>query len=361
MLFDPRPKKLINEIFDREKEISTLRSSLDSPLILIYGLRRVGKTSLVLSTLNSLKADYLFLDARVFEQKEYISYKDFLSIVEKEVNEKINGFKGLENLLSKIRGVSIAGVSVSFSWGKTDKVEFVDILTKVDQWAKDNNRKVIIVIDEAQELLKLRGYNILPSIAYAYDHLDRLSFIITGSEVRAFSKFLKLDDINSPLYGRAHVKMQLGPFDRNASIEFLKKGFEEHKIAFEKGDKVYDEFGGNPGWLTLFGYLAIKEGFDTAMEEAGESARGLLKKEFMSFLNEGGRIGSRNRYIRVIKSCKEGCTWSDIKASLEALEGREINDKATFKLIKNLMEYSFLIKENGKYRLSDKLLGEALR
>ncbi len=48
MLFDPRPKKSINEIFDREKAISTLRSSLNSPLILIYGLMRVGNTDKLL-------------------------------------------------------------------------------------------------------------------------------------------------------------------------------------------------------------------------------------------------------------------------------------------------------------------------
>jgi len=65
MLFDPKPKK-ISDIFDRKEEIETLKRFLGSsePLILVYGLRRMGKTSLILSTLNSIKIDYLFLDIR---------------------------------------------------------------------------------------------------------------------------------------------------------------------------------------------------------------------------------------------------------------------------------------------------------
>ena len=59
-----------------------LKKFLNSePLILIYGLRRRGKTSLILSTLNDLKADYLFLDIReITKQKSRVYYKDFLSL-----------------------------------------------------------------------------------------------------------------------------------------------------------------------------------------------------------------------------------------------------------------------------------------
>ncbi len=41
MLFDPRPKTSLNEVFDREKEIGLLKSSLNlkTPLITVHGLR----------------------------------------------------------------------------------------------------------------------------------------------------------------------------------------------------------------------------------------------------------------------------------------------------------------------------------
>jgi hypothetical protein len=76
----------LKDIFDRENEIKLLKNSLDSPLIVIIGLRRTGKTSLVKSVLNSFKVTYLFLDMRKFENREYIVYKDFIKTLEREVN-----------------------------------------------------------------------------------------------------------------------------------------------------------------------------------------------------------------------------------------------------------------------------------
>jgi AAA+ ATPase superfamily predicted ATPase len=52
-------------------------SALDSPLILVEGLRRTGKTSLVKSVLNARDNPYIYLDMRRFENREYVVYKDF--------------------------------------------------------------------------------------------------------------------------------------------------------------------------------------------------------------------------------------------------------------------------------------------
>jgi len=97
--------------------------------------------------------------------------------------------------------------------------------------------------------------------------------------------------------------------------------------------------------------------FERAIERTKEIAKSLLKEEFKHFLLD--RMVAKDRYIRIIKACKDGCTWSDIKLSLESLEGKKINDRTVYTLINNLLDYSFLIKkENRKYVLSDKLLSE---
>jgi hypothetical protein len=43
MLFDPRPKENIEELFDREKELEGLRQSIKTPLTLLLGVRRIVK------------------------------------------------------------------------------------------------------------------------------------------------------------------------------------------------------------------------------------------------------------------------------------------------------------------------------
>ncbi|MGC9106115.1 MAG: AAA family ATPase [Thermoprotei archaeon] len=345
----------MKDVFDREKEIKLLKDSLDSPLIVILGLRRTGKTSLVKSVLNSLKSTYVFLDMRKFENREYIVYKDFITTLEREVNRLA---KRHRDLLSHFRvsGVQVMGVSLKFEWGR-EKVELSDVFESLNEWAEEKGSTAYIVIDEAQELVKLRGYDVLPSIAYAYDNLRNLSFIITGSEVRVKDKFLKLEDESSPLFGRAHVEINIPPFTRETAIEFLEEGFKEQGVEFGDAERVYEALGGNPGWLTYFGYVYVKfRDEDRALSETKRYAKRLLSKEFCNFLREGGR--DKRRYLRVIETCKGGCTWKDIKNSLEALEGREINAGTVSDIVNNLLEYSFLIKEDRKYVFADKLLGE---
>lgn len=54
MLFSTEPKTSLDELFDREVEVERFRSGLNERLVLVLGIRRVGKSSLVLSVLNSL-------------------------------------------------------------------------------------------------------------------------------------------------------------------------------------------------------------------------------------------------------------------------------------------------------------------
>lgn len=322
----------------------------------------MGKTSLILSVLNDLQVPYLYLDMRKFAGRSYIVYKDFIISLEEEINSKIKKSKmeTLKDFLKGIRGVKIEGLEVSFSWGKKERTEFSSVLDRLNEWAESRGEKLTIVIDEAQELTKLSEYSLLPSLAYAYDHLRHLNFIITGSEIRVFDKFLKVKDPKSPLYGRARVEIVLNPFDKDTSTAFLKRGFEEQGIEFKNAEEVYDELGGNPGWLTYYGYTAITKGFEGALERAKEEAKRILKEEFENFLKEGNRLQVKDRYVRVITKCYSGCRWSEIKSHLEALEGRKIHDNTVKTIIDNLIEYSFFIKTKDKYELADKLLAEAL-
>ena len=49
MYFDPKPKKRKEDLYDREKELEEFEKSLKtSPLTVVTGIRRLGKTSLIL-------------------------------------------------------------------------------------------------------------------------------------------------------------------------------------------------------------------------------------------------------------------------------------------------------------------------
>ena len=65
MYFDARPKESREDLYDREEELQALRSSLSEPIVLLTGVRRIGKTSILKVLLNEVDAPYALMDVRL--------------------------------------------------------------------------------------------------------------------------------------------------------------------------------------------------------------------------------------------------------------------------------------------------------
>lgn len=65
MIFDPEPKGSRRDLFDRVEEIGKIKS-LSSPITLVLGLRRTGKSSVIHVALNELSLPYTYIDLRKF-------------------------------------------------------------------------------------------------------------------------------------------------------------------------------------------------------------------------------------------------------------------------------------------------------
>ncbi len=112
MLFDLGPKDSRLELFDRDSELSRLIDyvgRLGMPITLVLGLRRVGKSSLILVALRELSLPHIYVDLRKFEERQYLSYRDFILELQREVNNLTRRFPALIGFLRGIGGVSIMG------------------------------------------------------------------------------------------------------------------------------------------------------------------------------------------------------------------------------------------------------------
>ncbi len=224
MLFDLRPKDTKSDLFDREIELSKVIEyvgRLGLPITLVLGFRRVGKSSLILVAIRELGLPSIYIDLRKFEERQYLSYRDFVLELQREVNNLTSRFPGLIDFLRNISGVSIMGNQVLFSWKGSGRVSLASLLDALNDWASNG---VVIVFDEAQELVKARGgFNVLPVLAYAYDNLRRIRFIVSGSKMGLLYRFLRIRDPESPLFGRAMGVVELSPFTRDQAVEFLRR------------------------------------------------------------------------------------------------------------------------------------------
>ncbi len=353
MYFTDRPIEDEKDLYDRENELRLLKQfSLQHPVALVLGLRRTGKTSLIKVGLKNERL--IYIDMRKFEEKNTITYSNFLTELQKEINKKRGKLEKLTEYLKKIKGIKVGDIGIEFSLSK-DRPSFGDILESMNEWAEGEGEKLVFVIDEVQELIKMKGYNLLPSFAYAYDNLRNISFVFAGSKIGMLYRYLKVDEEESPLFGRYMAKVELKPFTEDQSVDFLKKGFKQYRIEIpeDRLREVARRLGGIPGWLAFYGLETVNSRKDS-LEEVVEKAFKLVLKEFCSFVKERGS----KRYVELMKGLKLTSKWSELKRYLEIKEDKRIVDSEMDRLLTNLLDAGFVEKINNEYRIVDPILRE---
>jgi len=351
MLFSLTPKVKRDDLFDRVQELSALRQSLETyPLVLVTGLRRVGKSSLISVFLNERNFIHLTIDGRKVYQRSSgnITHSDLV----KELGtgfSKISNVEKIKDFLKRIKGINVFGNAVEVN---PKEVVLSDVFERFNELAESEGTFFVVCFDEAQyfRFYGSRGGNdLLAFLSYVYDYLANVRVIITGSEVGVLYDFLKLEDYNSPLYGRAIQQMLIKPFNFEQSMEFLQTGFQEigEEVDFEISE-IVEKIDGIAGYLTLFGvkYVETRDK-ENALREVYSVMEGLFKKE----MNE---LEKRSpRYTTILKLIAQGInTWTMLRNHLFA-KGDMISDSRLSSLLDNLEKMSIIEKTQDGYKLLD--------
>jgi len=341
MLFDPRPKVKREDLFDRERELEDLYKNIDKPIIVLTGIRRIGKTSLLLVFLNEIDIPSIILDLRGL--KPNYGLRDLYRLLAKAFSKKLDKFR---DILERIRAITIAGVEIEIKWKGREAISLSTLFDYL------NYKRTIIAFDEAQKLRGSRSKMILEAIAHAYDYDENLTFIFTGSEVGLLYQFLGVDNPKSPLYGRYMHTISIERFKHDESIEFLKRGFNE--LGIKPPQKIIEEavdlFNGIPGWLTFFGNSYA--GGIRDVNKIKEYAIRIALNELENLVKERGS----RRYAIVLKAIALGYnTWGKIKRYVEEVEGKIISNSILSNIL-NTLENLSIIKN---YEFLDPIYKEA--
>lgn len=214
---------------NREKETERIREVVrmnksHAKAILVYGLRRVGKTTLIQNALSGYEGTVI----------SYLAVED--------------------TYLSNIRQLAKCAAD-TLNMPYLSSVEDMDALFSI---IADTGRKIVVVLDEYPLLKKsFRDGNLDSYFQRLVDRLkDNVTLIFCGSYL---SVMRKMGNYEEPMYGRFDLELHLRTFDYYESSAFYSSLSSPEKILY------YSVFGGFPFVLER---LQPEKGFEWNIKRA---------------------------------------------------------------------------------------------
>lgn len=367
-------------MYGREEELRDFISQLsDGKWVAILGSRRIGKTSVVLCGLHLLGHNYIpiVIDFRAFAARKTIPLSAFVNALVEAFNQATqrnkslisilkDAFEGIDEFEVEIPKVFRLKIKKSPS-AKTFQGTISSIFDRVNFECKKRKFRIVLAFDEAQEIRKVAGVNLSAMLAHTYDYCPNILPVFTGSQFGLMREVLDPGP-EDPLYGRYVHRITLKKFDFEQSMEFLKLGLNQKMVEVNEQHlkTVVDAIDGIPGWLTDFGTRLVglkktmpsKAGVEQVLKETVDGGKKLALRELNNFLE--GREAKR-KYVIILKHMAiDGASWSELKRILELKFG-PVADKNFTNLLTSLSDFGFAEKINGRYKIVDPLLAEALR
>ncbi len=289
---------MMKEFIGRETELNDLNLLYEKncfQLFVLYGRRRVGKTTLL---------------------NEFCKGKAAIFYSAEQSNDKLNLEKFSELVFSFYNEVNLEPFS---SWSNA--------LLYLNERQKD--KKLVIVIDEFPYLVQ-KNRALLSELQHLIDHClkyGKLFIVLCGSYMGFMEK--EVLGAKSPLFGRRTGQLHMKPFNYKTSIKFMDGFSTQEKIM------LYGAFGGTPLYLQQIRNNMslednIKEGFLKNTAYLYEEPLLLLRQE----------VQEPGVYSAIIEAVASGYT----KANEISTKIGEDTAKC-LKYIKTLCELGIIYKE----------------
>lgn len=356
MYFQLGVKSSRSDFFNFESELDALNRELKSRetrMIVIRGVRRTGKSSLLRVGLEESKLPCLLLDARALGP---FSPDQIYDIMAGSISELVGKHRVLRKVLQKVKGISISGINVDFT--SRERPKLVEVLERLSRWGESRGEPVVLALDEAQEFRLLPKFDGL--LAHVYDYLKGVKLVLAGSEVGVLDEFLGKKKAKAPLFGRPYFGIEMSKLHPEKAEEFLIAGFKQSGKIARKSEvlEAIAFFDGNIGWLTSYGYHASRVSHKRAIAMTTQEGVKLVRDELESFLAQ--RRQARTRYLIILRMLASPMTWSEVKRGLEAKLGRAISDKQLSNYLGELAAYGFAVETDGRYVMADPLIAKAV-
>ncbi len=235
---------------DRKQEAETLKSNITNGLsTTVTAIRRMGKTGLIHHVFASLPKGYLsvYLDILATnDKKEFLNTLStaVLNAVSEETSVGKKTWKFIRSLRPVISFDPMTGnpqLTIEGTSSETD-LNIQSILT----FLEGVNKKVVIAIDEFQQILQYPEKNMDASLRTVIQKLTNVVFVFSGSQRHLMTELFA--DPRRPFY-RSTQLLHFDSISRDLYREFIYRHFTGNKkmIDQELTDKILD-------WTNVYTY-----------------------------------------------------------------------------------------------------------
>ena len=241
-----------DDFVDRDKEINAIvRDLRNGKSLVLFSVRRMGKSSLLLEIMRRHSKDFLFVYVDLYgvtSKNEALEL--FASAVINSAYTKVQ--RAARAALDLLRALSARVVmtpegSIGVEFGKRDLelLETRQVFNLAEDIAKKRNRRIIVILDEFQEIRSLDGVALLKVMRSRFQMHRNVTYVFSGSKRHML--FGIFEETEGAFYHFAKP-IELRPIPRTVYAKFLVDKFRSQGgvIDTESIEEILDLSRGSP-------------------------------------------------------------------------------------------------------------------
>lgn len=357
-----------DRVDERSELAADIRNGQD---VVVFGRRRLGKSSLVWSVAQELAAEGVLVaqvDLLATPTKERLAaalaetiFEQIASVLERAKEAALAPFRRLQ--VQPTVTVNPEDGSYVFSFGVGERAEDIDatlerLFRLPAELAAARGRWAVLVLDEFQQIVELDPF--LPNIMRAvFQQQPEVAHVYLGSKRHVMDRLF--NDRNEPFW-RSAKAMELGPIATADFAPFLVARFAASGKAIElsAAEEALDRTGGHPyatQQLCYFLWQRTGEGEMASSTLLAEALEDVLRSEHTHFTLLWENASPNQKLVMEALAREPGHPFradyrrrhglgpaTNVQRALRALEEREV-----------------AVGDSGAYDLAEPFLGEWLR
>jgi uncharacterized protein len=254
------------DVVDREHFIAEVQQRLiDGHSVMLAGPRRIGKSSIAWEILRRLKANDVYVaavDLFYVTSIEEFATKLMQAILENRTGpfqQAVRALHGLQKYFSRSEfraKIHDLELGVSLVSERVDPTELLEsAIQTADVLARKDGRRMVILLDEFQEIERLGGEDLLKRLRALFQRQDNTSYLFLGSQTTLMQTIFS--DRRQAFY-RFATLLELPPVPFAAWREYIATRLASFNIEITEPalDLLLERTGGHPYCVMAVAYNA---------------------------------------------------------------------------------------------------------